>query len=106
MANITQLTWADATTNLDTTPITAGEITGYQIGVRPSTGTAGTYPILTPVAATATTEPLANLSQVLLPGKYAAAIMSLGPVNSNWSTEYTFTLTAPQPNPPTNFGGA
>lgn len=100
MSNPTKFNITDATTNVDGTPIAAGEVTGFQIGVRPASGTAGTYPMLTPVAATATTEPLASLSTLLVAGDYAAAIMSLGPVNSAWSKEVTFTLTPPVPNPP------
>jgi hypothetical protein len=103
MANPTKLSWVDPTTNVDGSAIASGEITGYQIGVRPSSGTAGTYPMLTPVTATATSEPLASLSTILVPGSYAAAIMALSAVNSVWSTEVTFTIVPPQPNPPTGF---
>jgi hypothetical protein len=106
MGNPTQFSWVDATKNVDGSAVSSGEVTGFQIGVRPSSGTAGTYPMLTPVAATATTEPLASLSTLLVPGSYAAAIMSLGPVNSAWSTEVTFTIAPPQPLPPSNFGVA
>jgi hypothetical protein len=105
MSNPTTFTWTDPTKNVDGTAISAGEITGYSIGVRPSTGTAGTYSIVTPVAsATATSEALSSLSTILTPGSYAAAIQTIGPVNSAWSTEITFTIVAPTPSAPTGFG--
>ena len=98
-------TWTDPTKNTDGTAITAGEVTGYQIGVRPSSGTPGTYPVLTSIAgSTATSEPLTSLSSVLAPGAYAAAIQAVGPVNSAWSAEISFTIAPPTPNPPTGFG--
>lgn len=104
MPNPTQFNWVDPTKNTDGTAITAGEVTGYQIGVRPSTGTPGTYPVLTPIASpTATSEPLASLSSVLAPGSYAAAIQTVGPVNSAWSSEITFAIAPPTPNPPSGF---
>jgi hypothetical protein len=102
MANPTKFTWVDPTVNTDGSAITAGEITGYSIGVRPSTGIPGTYPIVTPIASpTATSEPFASLSSVLAPGTYAAAIQSVGPTNSAWSSEVTFTIVAPIPSAPT-----
>lgn len=105
MANPTKFNWTDPTTNTDGTAIAAGEITGYSIGVRPSTGTPGTYTVVTPVAGAAvTSEALASLSSVLVPGSYAAAIQTIGPVDSGWSAEITFTITPPVPNPPSAFG--
>ncbi len=107
MSNPTKFTWTDPTTNVDGSAITTGEVTGYSIGVRPSTGTAGTYPVLTAVAgATATSEAYSALSSVLAPGNYAAAIQTVEPVNSAWSAEITFTIAAPVPSPPVNFGVA
>jgi hypothetical protein len=104
MANPTKFVWLDPTLNTDGTAITAGEITGYNIGVRPSTGTAGVYPIMTSVAgATTVSEPLSALSTVLAPGSYAAAIQSVGPVNSAFSSEVTFTIAPPTPSAPTGF---
>jgi len=107
MANPTKFTWVDPTKNTDGTAVVAGEITGYSIGVRPASGTAGTYPIITPISgATTTSEPLASLSTILTPGDYAAAIQSVGPVNSAWSSEITFTISPPIPTPPTSFSVA
>jgi hypothetical protein len=104
MANPTQFTWVDPTKNVDGSNISAGEVTGYSIGVRPSTGTPGTYTVVTPISSpTATSEPLANLSSVLAPGSYAAAIQTVGPVNSAWSAEISFTIAAPVPSPPSGF---
>jgi hypothetical protein len=99
MANPTKFSWTDPTVNTDGTAITAGEITGFQIGVRPSTGTAGTYPTLIPVSgATTTSAPVPTLAA----GTYAAAIMTIGPNDSAWSTEQTFTITE-VPTPPSGF---
>ena len=44
MPNPTQFQWVDPTLNEDGSPVTPGEITGYQIGIRPAAGTPGTYP--------------------------------------------------------------
>lgn len=104
MANPTKFTWVDPTKNTDGSAIAAGEITGYLIGIRPATGAAGTYPITAPVTgASATTELFTQLGTVLAPGDYAAGIQSVGPTNSAWSTEVTFTIQAPVPVPPTGF---
>jgi hypothetical protein len=102
MANPTTFNWADPTTNTDGTTITAGEISGYTIGIRPSTGTVGSYPTLVNVSgATAKNAAL----PVLASGTYDAAIQSVGPINSAWSAEITFTIAA-TPGPPTSFGVA
>jgi hypothetical protein len=104
MANPVTFKWSIPTTNTDGSAVTAGEITGFNLGVRPSTGTAGTYPILTAISsATATSEPLASLSTILVAGSYAAAIQTTGPTNSAFSTEITFTIAAPVPTAPTGF---
>lgn len=105
MANPSKFTWTAPTTNTDGSAIAAGEITGYQIGIRPSTGTAGTYPTLMPVdPASATSDLLSELTSGLNSGSYAAAIQTLSTTNGNsaWSAEITFTL-VPVPNPPSNF---
>lgn len=105
--SVTQFTWTDPTTNVDGSALAAGEVTGYTIGVRSTTATgsvAGTYPALTTIAnPTATSEAIASLSTVLKPDDYAAAIRTDGPVDSAWSTEATFTVSAPVPNPPSAF---
>lgn len=103
MANPTKFTWVDPTLNTDGSAITAGEITGYLIGIRTG-GVAGTYPITASVAgATAASELLSALGTVLAPNNYSAAIQTVGPVNSAWSSEVTFTIAPSQPNPPTGF---
>lgn len=108
MANPTQITWTDATTNTDGTPIAAGEVTGYTVGVRSTTAAgsvAGTYPFTASAPATATSELLSALSAVLPADTYVAAVQSTGPVNSGWSAESApFTIAAPLPVPaaPTN----
>lgn len=110
MPNPTQFSWADATTNTDGTPLVAGEITGYNIGVRSTTAAgsvAGVYPMLTKVTdPAATKEALNALTPILVPGSYAAAIQSTGPIDSAWSTETTFSIVPPTPSSPTNFSVA
>jgi hypothetical protein len=108
--NPTKFTWADPVANVDGSAIAAGEVTGYNIGVR-NTATAGSaagvYPILAAVpGASAASELLTALGTVLAPGSYAAAIQTAGPVPSAFSAEVTFTISPPQPNPPTSFSVA
>lgn len=107
MINPSQFTWTDPTTNTDGSPIVVGEITGYTIGVRLASGAAGTYPILTDVVgAAAAKEAIAQLSQALVAGDYAAAIQTSGPTVSAWSAETTFTIAPEVPNPPTGFSAS
>lgn len=100
-------TWVDATTNTDGSAIAAGEITGYQIGVRSATAqgsVAGTYPILLPTAAaSATSEAVSAATPMLQPDTYFAAIRSTGPLNSAWTSELEFTIAQPVPQPPSGF---
>jgi hypothetical protein len=107
MPNPTQFTWTDPTTNTDGTPIVAGEITGYTVGVRSATAAgsvAGVYPMLTKITdPAATKEALSALTPILVPGSYAAAIQTNGPMNSAWSTEATLTIVPPTPSSPTSF---
>jgi hypothetical protein len=104
--NASTLTWTDPTANTDGSAIQAGEITGYNVGVRPASGSAGTYPFITNIANPgATTEMIAALQGVLAPGVYMVAVQATGPVSSAWSNEGTFTVTAPPPptpNPPSD----
>lgn len=98
----TQFNWIDPTVNTDGGAVTAGEITGYQIGLRQG-GSAGTYPITVAVASpTATSELFSAITPALVSGTYEAAIRSVGPTNSAWSAEVTFTI-AGVPTPPTGF---
>lgn len=107
MTNPTQFTWADPTTNVDGTPISAGEITGYTVGVRSESAAgsvAGTYPITGSVTdPTATSELFTHLNTMLKPDTYAAAIRADGPVVSPWSAEITFTVAPEQPSAPSGF---
>ena len=107
MSNPSQFTWVDPTTNTDGTPIAAGEVTGYTIGIRSLSvagSAAGTYPILAQVAnPTAGTELLSALGTALKPDSYAAAIRTAGPVPSDWTAEVNFTIAPEQPNPPSAF---
>lgn len=106
MGNPTKFSWTAPTTNTDGSAVAAGEITGYNIGIRLTTAAgsvAGTYPIQVPVAGAGTlTELLSQISPPLGQGSYAAAVMDTGAVNSAWSTEVTFSI-SPTPNPPGNF---
>jgi len=101
MPNPTKFSWTPPTTNTDGSPITPGEITGYQVGIRPASGTPGVYPLLAPVdPATDTSDMLAEAAPNLAFGDYAAAVRVVGPVDSAWSPEATFSLVAPPPPPP------
>lgn len=96
--SIAAFTWIPPTTN-------ATGLTGYNIGIRSTTASgsvAGTYSILGNVAGAATAKAL--LSSIVTapkPDTYAAAIRSVGPVNSKWSPEIQFTVPVPEPSPPT-----
>lgn len=105
MTTPTQVTWTDPTTNVDGTPIAAGEVTGYMIGVRDTSATgsaAGTYPFTATAPATATSELFSLLAPVLPTGKPLAVAAQTLSANGNsaWSAEATFTLPS-IPNPPT-----
>lgn len=109
--------WIDPTTNTDGSPIAAGEITGYELGVRDTTATgsaAGTYPFGVKAPSTATSEPLALITPVLPRGVALAAALRANTagldasgkqINSDWTPEVTFTLPppVPVPTPPTGF---
>jgi hypothetical protein len=83
--------WQPPTQNADGSAITAGEITGYEVGVRTSAGSPGTYPILLDTDGPFTSADLiANIQPPLSPGVYFAAVRSLGPTNSPWSPELSF----------------
>ena len=102
MPNPTTFSWTDPTLNTDGGPVVAGEITGYQIGVRQG-GTAGTYPQTISVSSpTATSAPLSAFSPALVSGSYEAAIRSVGPTDSAWSPEVSFSITG-VPQPPSGF---
>jgi len=104
MANVSKFSWTDPTTNTDGSALGAGEITGYVVGVRPSSGTAGTYPSTIAAASGATSALVSGLSPALTSGSYFAAVQTQSTTNGNsaWSSEVAFTLTA-SPNPPSNF---
>lgn len=103
----TQVSWTDATTNIDGSAIGSGEVTGYTVGVRSTTvsgSVAGTYPYTASAPATATSDLLSALTPVLPPDTYVAAVMSTGPTNSAWSTEsspFSIAAAPPVPNAPT-----
>lgn len=117
MTDPTKFNWIDPTTNKDGSPVAAGEITGYEVGVRDTTATgsaAGTYPYGAKAPSTATTELISLLNPSLPKGALLAAAVrantagldaSGNPINSDWSAEATFTLAvpAPVPNEPTGF---
>lgn len=103
MPNPTQVNWTDPTANVDGSPIAAGEITGYTVGVRSTTAAgsaAGTYPYSVTAPATSTSELLAAITPILPPDSYAAAVQAntAGP-SSAWSAEASFAIAAPAPTP-------
>jgi hypothetical protein len=87
--NPTTAKWLAPTTNPDGTAIAAGEITGYALGIRPSSGTQGTYPTIVSVSGATTLS--ANVP-ALQSGSYLAAVSAVGPNNSLWSAEVAFTI--------------
>lgn len=100
-----KISWTDPTTNDDGSPITAGEVTGFTVGLRSLTVTGsapGTYPIQSPVTAPdALSEALSAITASLKPDDYAAVVRTestLGP--SAWTSEVQFTGVLPRPNPP------
>ena len=105
--NTGKITWTDPTQNSDGSAITAGEVTGYLIGVRSLTaaGSAvGTYPIQVSVTgASAVSEALSAITPMLKPDDYAVAGQTVSPSNGNspWSAEFQFTGVLAPPNPPT-----
>jgi hypothetical protein len=112
----TKFTWVPPTTDTTGAPLALNAVTAYDIGVRQVSSpagvatpgsVAGTYPVVTTVLGFASnTEPLNALAQALTPGNYAAAIRSNATVNSVWTPEITFAITAaivPAPNPPSAF---
>lgn len=108
MANPTTASWTDPTTNTDGSTITAGEITGYEVGVRLASGTAGTYTSTATVAASATSCPLSALTPAIGFGSFMAAVRTLSTTNgdSAYTAEVAFSLVAPTPNPPSGFSVA
>lgn len=99
MANPTTYSWVAPTVNTDGSAITAGEITGYGIGQRLTSGTPGTYTSTVNVTgATTLTAPI-----TLAPGSWTAAIRSIGPTDSAFSAEISFVIAPPVPVPPTGF---
>jgi hypothetical protein len=106
MPNPTTFNWVDPVANVDGTPLVAGEITGYEVGVRSATAAgsvAGTYTIKVEVAGETATSALVSAAGVLAPDTYAAAVRAVGPADSAWSKEANFTIALPVPNPPTGF---
>jgi hypothetical protein len=100
-----QFNWVIPTQNTDGGAVVAGEITGFQLGLRQG-GSAGTYPLTVNVASpTATSELFSAISPALVSGTYEAAIRSIGPSDSAWSSEITVTITG-VPQPPSGFSVA
>src|SRR5271155_238657 len=103
MANPTKATWTDPTTNTDTTPIAAGEITAFAVGVRLATGVSGTYAYTASAPAAASSELLSLLTPVLPTGVslvLGVQVQSSTNGNSTWAESAAFTLLA-TPNPVT-----
>lgn len=84
--------WEPPTQNLDNSALTGGEVTGYEVGVRTG-GSAGTYSIIMAVDGPFTSADLiANIQPPLSSGTYFAAVRAVGPTDSAWSPESTFTV--------------
>ena len=101
-----KVAWTDPTLNTDNSPVTAGEITGYQVGFRSVTAAGsvvGTYPILgQPVASTAVSEAISAVMTNLTVDTYAASVRAVtASGNSAWGTEFVFDGVLPLPLYPT-----
>ncbi len=109
MPNPKQINYVLPSTYDDGSALSVADIKQVNIGIRPKTGTAGTYPLtaidvtFTPDAQGVSHETLAVFGS-LAPGDYIAAaetVMKAGGV-SVWSTESApFTIAPPIPSPPT-----
>lgn len=103
-------TWTDPTQNTDNSPITAGEVTGYLVGIRPASGTPGTYPTTVAAPASATSVSIAA-ALAALPSAgtatvagYFSSVQTQSANNSVWDVnEVGFSLSK-TPNPPSGFG--
>jgi hypothetical protein len=107
-----QVSWTDPTQNVDGAPITSGELSGYQIGIRDVSAAgsvAGTYSLKATVAGGGATSALMSalgfLAFLFPGGTYAVAAESEvgGAAVGAWSPEFVFTYSppAPVPNAPT-----
>jgi hypothetical protein len=94
-------------------PIAVADIKQINIGIRPKSGVAGTYPMqavdvtIVPAADGFSTEPLAVFG-LIQPGDYfvaAQTVLKAGGV-SVWSVEAPFTIAQLIPNPPTALSAA
>jgi hypothetical protein len=101
--NPTKISWTPPTQNVDGTPIVPGEITGYLIGIRSTTGVQYQYPYSTTVPADVTNVPLASIQPPLPPGTYVATVLTSDAAgNSTWATESApFTISEAVASPPT-----
>jgi hypothetical protein len=106
--------WTPASANTDPSlPFTAGEVTGFEIGIRPASGTAGAYPIIIPIADPAATSEALSAAYAaglatLKDGDYQSAIRSTGPAPSAFTSEtdasaFTIATPVPVPVPPSGF---
>jgi len=114
VTNPTQINWTDPTTNVDGSPVTAGEIVGYEVGVRDTSAAgsaAGSYPFGAKAPGAAVSELISAIPKLPTGVSLAAAVRAVtgvndasgNPITSAWSSEATFTIAPPPPvpNPPT-----
>ena len=103
MSNPTKISWTPPTTNVDGSAIPPGEITGFQIGVRLSTGQQYVYPYSGSAPASATSIPLSSITPALPPGTYVATVLTQDSAgNSIWAVESApFSISEAIANPPT-----
>lgn len=84
--------WEPPTQNVDGSPITPGQITGYEVGLRQG-GSPGTYPIILEIDGPFTAADLvANVQPPLPSGLYIGNVRSIGPINSAWGLEFSFAV--------------
>ncbi len=95
------VSWGAPTKNSDGSPIQPGEITGYELGVRPAQSAVGVYPTILEVADPSGAVTALEAAKLPL-GSYMAAIRTVGAVDSPWSAETGFKV-ALMPEAPTDF---
>lgn len=111
----TGFTWVAPIGNEDGSALVAGELAGYELGIRADgTGSPGTYTVNVAINdPTSLAEPLTALGTVLAPGNYWAAMQSkANPAignDSKFTQEFGFSIPAPvlpTLNPPSAFSGS
>lgn len=100
------MTWTAPTQNTDGSPIAAGEVTGYEVGVWPTADTTAVPVKTAQVGPAVLSFDLTTLG--LAPGDYFASVRTVSANDSVWDPALPFTIAAaiPTPQAPGNFSVA